>query len=390
MQLEWKTCLRAGVTVAALYLLIRYWGALAGFGSLALSAAAPLLLGGAMAYILDILMGFYEKFAARLRFKSKKADRLWGKSRRPLCLVLALASLVAIVAVLVAMILPELAACIQLLGQKIPPAVEGALVFLQALSAEHGGLLPGDFWSSLQTQIPNISEVVQQAAAWLTTGVGGAMGTVLGAVGKVFSGFVSSFLALIFAIYLLLGKEKLQAQALRLLHTYLPKNTNGKVLYLLHTVNLSFHNFIVGQCIEAVILGTLVALAMLLFRLPYATMIGALVGFTALIPVAGAYIGAVVGAFMIFTISPVQAVIFLLLLMVVQQLEGNLIYPRVVGASIGLPGIWVLAAVTVGGGVLGIPGMLLGVPLAAALYQLVRNDVNRRSAAPAAADKARE
>lgn len=379
MQLEWKTCLRAGVTVAALYLLIRYWGTLAGFGSLALGAAAPLLLGGAIAYILDILMCFYEKFAARLHFK--KAARLWSKASRPLCLVLALASLVAIVAVLVAMILPELIACIQLLGQKIPPAVEGTLVFLQSLSAEHGGLLPSDFWSSLQTQIPNISEVVQQAVAWLTTGVGGAMGTVLEAVGKVFSGFVSGFLALIFAIYLLLGKEKLHAQAMRLMHTYLPNNANHKLLYLLRTVNQSFHNFIVGQCIEAVILGTLVAVAMLLFRLPYATMIGALVGFTALIPVAGAYIGAMVGAFMIFTISPVQAVIFLLLLMVVQQLEGNLIYPRVVGASIGLPGIWVLAAVTVGGGVLGIPGMLIGVPLAAALYQLVRDDINRRSAA---------
>ena len=138
----------------------------------------------------------------------------------------------------------------------------------------------------------------------------------------------------------------------------------------MRVLNQSFHSFIVGQCTEAVILGLLCMGGMLLLRLPYAAMIGCLVGFTALIPIAGAYIGAVVGAFMIFTVSPVKAVIFIVFLVALQQLEGNLIYPRVVGSSIGLPGVWVLAAVTVGGGVLGIGGMLLGVPIAAAIYQL--------------------
>ena len=139
-----------------------------------------------------------------------------------------------------------------------------------------------------------------------------------------------------------------------------------------------FHRYIVGQCTEAVILGGLCTAGMLILRLPYSAMVGALVAFTALIPVAGAYIGAAVGAFMIFTVEPVQALFFVVFLVVLQQLEGNLIYPRVVGASIGLPGVWVLAAVTIGGGVLGVGGMLLGVPLAAAVYQLLRNDVARR------------
>ena len=141
-------------------------------------------------------------------------------------------------------------------------------------------------------------------------------------------------------------------------------------------VNDCFHGYIVGQCIEAVILGTLCAIGMAILRLPYATMIGALVAFTALIPVAGAYIGAAVGAFMILTVDPWKAVIFLIFLVILQQFEGNVIYPRVVGSSLGLPGIWVLAAVTVGGGIMGITGMLLGVPMAAALYRILREDVN--------------
>ena len=209
----------------------------------------------------------------------------------------------------------------------------------------------------------------------LTQGVGGAVNVIVSAVSSVISGVVTFFMALIFSIYLLLGKEKLGGQLNKLMEKYLKKPVERRVRYVVGIVNDCFHRYIVGQCTEAVILGVLCMLGMLLIRLPYATMIGALVGFTALIPVAGAYIGAFVGAFMIVTVSPVKALIFLVFIVVLQQLEGNLIYPRVVGSSLGLPAIWVLAAVTVGGGVLGIPGMLLGVPLTAAAYRLIRNDV---------------
>ena len=182
-------------------------------------------------------------------------------------------------------------------------------------------------------------------------------------------------MALIFSIYLLLGKEKLGRQLQKIMERYLRDGWNKKIRYVVGVVNDCFHRYIVGQCTEAVILGVLCMLGMLLIRLPYATMIGALIGFTALIPVAGAYIGAIVGAFMILTVSPVKALIFLVFIVILQQLEGNLIYPKVVGSSLGLPALWVLAAVTVGGGVLGVPGMLLGVPLSAAVYRLIRNDV---------------
>ena len=173
-----------------------------------------------------------------------------------------------------------------------------------------------------------------------------------------------------------------------MLRTYLKPSWYSRLVYFLQTLNTCFHRFIVGQCTEAVILGLLCIAGMLLFRFPYATMVGTLIGFTALIPVAGAYIGAGVGAFMIFTVSPVQTLLFLLFIVILQQLEGNLIYPRVVGSSIGLPGIWVLAAVTIGGGLLGIFGMLLAVPLTATLYQILRADVKKRNPPPAPAPAA--
>lgn len=186
-------------------------------------------------------------------------------------------------------------------------------------------------------------------------------------------------IGLIFAIYLLIGKETLGGQVKRLMNHYLKPSWNEKIGYVLTIFDNSFHKFIVGQCIEAVVLGVLCMIGMSVLRLPYAMMIGTLIGFTALIPVAGAYIGAGVGAFMILTVSPVQALIFLVFVVILQQLEGNLIYPKVVGSSIGLPGVWVLAAVTIGGGIMGIPGMLLGVPSAAAMYQLIKNDLNKNN-----------
>ena len=209
----------------------------------------------------------------------------------------------------------------------------------------------------------------------MSSGLGGVVGFVAGTVSTVFSGAVTTLLSVIFTIYLLSGKDRLRAQCHRLMRFALRPKHYDRACYVLRVADDSFHRYIVGQCTEALILGALCTVGMLILQLPYATMIGALVAFTALIPVAGAYIGAAVGAFMILTISPVQALIFLVFLVVLQQLEGNLIYPRVVGASLGLPGIWVLAAVTVGGSLMGIFGMLLAVPLAASVYRLMRENI---------------
>jgi predicted PurR-regulated permease PerM len=220
----------------------------------------------------------------------------------------------------------------------------------------------------------------------LTSGIGSVFDIVVSTVTSVFSGVVTALVSLIFAIYILLSKEVLAKQFKRLEKCYLGLSKRKKYNHTLQTIKESFENFIVGQCKEAVILGVLCAVGMWIFRFPYASMIGALIGFTALIPVAGAYIGAAVGAVMILTESPIKALLFIVFIVVLQQLEGNLIYPKVVGESIGLPGLWVLAAVTIGGGVMGIGGMLVGVPLVAAIYKLVGEDMDERFAKAAAAN----
>ena len=370
MNITLKSCLRIALSIFLLYLAIHYWPAVAGLLGTLLSAAAPLLIGCALAYVVNILMSAYER-----HFFPRSTNTKVIRLRRPVCLLLAYLSLLAIITVIVWLILPELVDCVELLIAQLPGAIESLIAWLDTvpfLSEELLSTLHSIDW---QSKIGDIMNVV-------TSGVGNVMNVVIGAVSGLFSAIVTGFLAVIFSLYLLLGRDKLQAQCKRLMAHYLPEKLNSRILYVLAVLNNAFRRYITGQCIEAVILGALCAAGMLILRLPYATMIGALVAFTALIPVAGAYIGAAVGAFMIAMVSPMQALIFLIFLVVLQQLEGNLIYPKVVGSSLGLPGIWVLAAVTVGGGVMGVLGMLLGVPLAAAAYTLLRNDMNK-NAAPA-------
>ena len=373
MKQEWKGPVRLAVVLFALYLAVHYWAGLSAMLLVALGAAFPLLVGAVTAYAVNILMAQYERW-----YFPHSQSRAVLRTRRLVCLLLAYASLVAIVVLLVRMILPELISCVGLLIQKSLPFLEQlGLLIGENLTQEQLAHLSGLFLAdgSIDWQ-----ETISVAADWLINGLGGVMGSVISMVSATVSSAFTAIMAFIFSIYLLLGKEKLTRNVALVAPTYLDAKWYGRLTYFWDTLNGCFHNFIVGQCTEAVILGLLCVLGMTLFRFPYASMIGALIGFTALIPVAGAYIGAGVGAFMIFTVSPLKALLFLVFIAVLQQLEGNLIYPKVVGSSIGLPGIWVLAAVTVGGGVLGIGGMLLAVPLTATLYQMLRADVVRRNA----------
>lgn len=369
MELKWKTCLRAGVTVGLLFLVMYYWTAFTNLAGVAIGAAKPLLWGCAIAYVVNIPMNFLER---HLEPKCKKEAA--KKLCRPVCMALAFLCIFLIAVLIVQMIVPELMGCLQILLEELPDVLDSIAVWMEDnlqistfLAGENSLFQSGETdWQETFTKVINI----------LINGLGGVMGAATSIISSVFSTVITLTVGLVFAIYLLVGKEKLGGQFRRLFAHYLPEKATKRFYYVMDVVNQSFHSFIVGQCTEAVILGLLCMGGMFLLRLPYAAMIGCLVGFTALIPVAGAYIGAVVGAFMIFTISPVKAVIFIVFLVALQQLEGNLIYPRVVGSSIGLPGVWVLAAVTVGGGVIGVGGMLLGVPLAAAAYQLLKNDMN--------------
>ena len=378
MKITWKDCLKLGVTVFAAYLCINYWKAGMAILGAILSAAMPLFIGAIVAYPVNILMARYEK----LYFPDSKKPFV-AKSRRPVCMLLAFVTLVAIVVLVVLLVVPQLGSCFRVILDSFPGFMEKTIELVDSwgiLTEETLGYLEGIDWAS---RIGQLVELV-------TSGIGNVVEVLISAVSSVFSWLVTGLLSLIFSIYLLSSKETLAAQLGRLMDRWLPGRMHGTVSYVVGVLDDCFHRYIVGQCTEAVILGCLCALGMWLLRIPYAAMVGTLTAFTALIPVAGAYIGAGVGAFMILTVDPMKALIFLIFIVVLQQLEGNLIYPRVVGSSMGLPGIWVLAAVTVGGGILGIGGMLLGVPLAAAAYRIIRDDVIRSERKKTAAEKLSE
>lgn len=366
MQLEWKNCLKIGVTVFLLFLAIHYWESVMGIVNLIFSAATPIIVGFVIAYIINILMVFYEK-----RFFARTKNKLLKKIEIPACMLLAILSFILIIALIVGLVVPELTSCIQLLISDIPPAMEALLsseLFIELAPEDLYEQLRGIDWKTL------MNDVVKM----LSSSLGSTVGAVVSAVSTAVSGVVTGVIALIFAIYFLLGKEKLCGQCRRVMKNYLPEKAVRKINYVTSVINDSFHRYIVGQFTEAIILGVLCALGMLIFQFPYAGMIGALIGFTALIPVAGAYIGGVVGFVMILTVSPIKALLFVVFLVVLQQLEGNLIYPKVVGGSLGLPAVWVLAAVTIGGALMGITGMLIGVPIAASVYRLIRDDMRRK------------
>ncbi len=371
--ITWKTCFRIGASMLLLYLCIFYWQYVSKFASSLLSALVPLIIGLCIAYPLNILMSFYER-----HYFPKSEKKIVTKSRRGVSMSLAIVTLVAIVVLIFWLVIPQLADCVNMLIDKFPDAMDKIVELL-----EMTGIVPEDIIASLsvidwQSKLGDIAKV-------LTSGLGSAMNIVINAVSSVATAITSVVIGIIFAVYVLASKDTLSIQTNRIMKKYMSDKHYHKTKYLISVADDSFHNFIVGQCTEAIILGMLCTVGMIILQLPYATMIGVLTGFTSLIPVVGPLIGGGVGAFLILTQSPIQALIFLIFIIVLQQVEGNLIYPKVVGSSVGLPGMWVLAAVTIGAGVGGILGVLLGVPVMSILYRLLREDLYKPKKAPIAA-----
>ena len=201
-----------------------------------------------------------------------------------------------------------------------------------------------------------------------------SISVVIGVVGVI----VNLVIAIVFSIYILTGKEKLQMQCIKFLKAYLKETTATKIIETAKTANKIFKSFFTVQCLEATILGSLCIIGMLLLKIPYAIPIGVLIGVTALIPVVGAFIGIIVGAILIVSVEPIKVITFVIFVLILQQIEGNVIYPKVVGGSVGLPGMWVLLAVTIGGSLFGFAGMLLGVPFISVIYTIIKNDVDKR------------
>ncbi len=367
MKLDWKTCWRAGITLLLLYMCITLWPKAAEIIATLFSAALPLFIACLLAYILNLLMSGYEK----CWFPNSKRT-FFTKSRRPVCLVLAVITLLAIVALVIGIVLPELVSCLGLIVAQLPSALEFIADHVDNLP-----FLPENIIQSVTER--DWTGLVNQVMAVVSESVDSLANITIKTVSSVFSGVITAFLAVIFTVYILGTKERLSRQFHALFSHFLPLRWHDRFFYVVDVFHTSFKGYIVGQCTEAVILGCLCVLGMLILRLPYATTVGTLMAFTALIPIAGAYIGAIVGTLLILPIAPIKALIFLIFIIVLQQIEGNLIYPKVVGNSIGLPGLWVLAAVTIGGGLFGIPGMFLGVPLVAAVYRMLREHIEGNS-----------
>ena len=366
--MENKKFLRNVLGIATFCILL-YWGLqnmdrVATFLGMVGGLLLPFLLGAAMAFILNVPMRAIE---THLPQKLQRAHR-------GISLVLTLAAVVGVVMVVSLLVLPQLKNTVQTIAARMPAFWAQAQQWANELMIRYPELAD---WLSEAGNL-NLRNVTQQVMDWLKNGGLALVGNTVTAATGIISGFVNFFIALIFAIYLLFQKETLSRQGRMLLFAWMRPEHAEKVLEVVRLANKTFSNFLSGQCLEACILGALFAVGMLLFRIPYVLLISVLVAVTALIPVFGAFIGCFVGAFLILIQNPMQAVVFVILFLVIQQIEGNLIYPRVVGGSVGLPSVWVLAAVTLGGSMFGVVGMLVMIPLCSVLYSLLRTATRER------------
>lgn len=329
------------------------------------SIMMPLVLGFVFAFVLNVPLKAIETHL----FKSK--NKTVQKIKRPVSIFLSILIIAAIVTGVLLLVVPELVKTVQVLIDLLPDFAEKIKDKATVIYEKYPQVQ-----TAVDSVIENKGELSQTVMDVAQTAAGGVLGSTFSFLSSFFGGIVNVVIGFIFAVYILANKEGLKANVKKTLRAWFPQKQTEGFFHIVDVANRIFGKFVVGQFTEAIILGTLCMLGMLLFRFPYAAMIGVLVGITALIPVVGAFIGAGVGAFLIMMEDPLKALLFVVYIIVLQQIEGNLIYPKVVGSSVGLPAMWVLAAVTVGGGLMGIVGMLIGVPIASTIYYLVRENVN--------------
>ena len=370
-----KQVLRNGILLlsfgAFLVLLLMKFDQVWGTVTTVAATVAPVLYGIVVAYILNVFVHFFEDIAFRPFQKSK--SKLWARVRRPLAVGLAYLVVALVVVFIAAFIIPGLIESMSVLAQTaqetVPVYYSNAMNWLNRFATENDLTFIQDFlagfnWSTL------LSSVTEIARDFLSSLVGVTI--------NVASGVFAAVMGFIFSVYMLMGKEKLLRGVKSTLLAFLPKAPARKITQVATLTNKVFFNFIRGQLTECVILGSLCYVGMSILRLDYALLISSVVALGALIPILGAYIGAAVGVIILLLVHPIDALIFLVFLLILQQVEGNMIYPRVVGSSIGLPPLWTLFAVVFWGGVLGIPGILFGTPATAVIYRLFRTSVRKR------------
>ena len=360
---SWIICIAAACII--IFLAIKNIGVVAGAVSWVLNLVMPLIVGFAIALILNVPMRWLE---TKLFKKSKKP--FCQKLRRPLAFIISLVLILGILVGVICLVIPALVDAVKVIVQSVIDFINkiSAMDIAEIAELPFGSVLLNIDWSKMLTTLQD----------WLKNQSGNIVNTAFGTISSLLGGIFDLFVSLVFSVYILFGKETLKKQFLRLVNAWLPKRFSAWLIHALIIANTNFRNFVSGQSIEAVILGTLCLIGMLILGIPYAPMVSALVGVTALIPVVGAFIGAIVGGFMILTVQPIKAVIFVVFLVILQQFEGNIIYPKVMGNKVNLPGMWILAAVTVGGALAGPVGMLLSVPIGSTAYVLIKEATVKR------------
>lgn len=341
------------------------------FIGLIIGILRPFLIGAAVAFIINIPMKAIED---RLFARKNKLSK-W---KRPLSFLLSILAVVVVFWAVWMLIIPQLGATVSELAIKIPAFFRETLKILQEVFDNNAQIQ--EYIAELNIANWDWNGIIAKIADALGSGIGSVLVSTVSVAGSIFSVVFDGVIAFVFAIYVLMQKETLSGQFERLVQAYLPEKLCLRIRKVLRLLNKNFSSFFSSQCLEAVILGTLFVVVMSIFGFPYAVLIGTLIAVTALVPIVGAFIGCAVGAFLILVEDPILAVGFVIMFLVLQQLEGNLIYPRVVGSSVGLPAIWVLVAVSVGGSLFGVVGMLIFIPITSTLYTLLREDVNERNA----------
>lgn len=329
----------------------------------------PFIVGGIIAFIVNIPMKWFESKIFCSKKKKKKEVQSVNKVKRIVSMVLSYVIIVLILIMIIELIIPQLFSAIALFVQDIPQISYEIKEYAIDLT---------DQYPNISEQIQNINvkwdELTKEIISMGTNLVSSSIGMITALIGGIFNTIV----ALIFSVYILLSKESLKEQLKKLIMAYCQKERANKIFEISALSEKAFSNFITGQFTEAIILEILCLIGTLILQIPYATTISVLIGVTALIPIIGAFVGGIVGGLLVLSVSPTKALIFIIFLIILQQIETNIIYPRVVGSSVGLPGIWVLLAVAIGGSLWGIFGLLIGLPLVSVFYTILKNDVNKR------------
>ena len=326
---------------------------------------SPFLIGIVLAFILNVLNNFFEKKI----FGKIKSSKVWNRIKRPLCIILSLILVIAIIILVINLLIPQLRNSASLFTESLPSYKEDILNILNRFDADE------------ETKL-KVSEYLDNFSKVITDYIKGNSKDVISATTEVASSIIGTIskaiISIVFAIYIVAQKETLGRQVNKIMKAYLKPRQIEKINRVGSMANKTFSNFVTGQCLEALIFGSICFIGLLIFDFPYASTIGVLLGFTALIPVFGAIAGTLLGAFLILMVSPVKAILFVVFIIILQQIDNNFIYPRIVGKSIGLPGMWVLMSVTIGASVGGILGMLIATPLCSLLYSLFQEAVNDR------------